>query len=239
MESRSIAKVGVFLIMGIAVLAGIAHGSDPKLNQVQTLLKELETLNTDMTREEGLKTSLEEEKKRLTQTGDLIKDAEKRLVQEFDEHDRRYKADQEDIAKYKAYGCEGEDLSPEKSQYCNQWRGRENPKTERLKDERKTFVERSKAITERREGLNKAVGEWAGKTKENNAKLNQLYARHKTVVDFVRFLTVNPHYRQLIQKAGASEECAAIEGVENLEKKLNGAAERAHRCLQKIWDGAR
>jgi hypothetical protein len=45
--------------------------------------------------------------------------------------------------------------------------------------------------------------------------------------------------KQLIQISGASQECANIPGIENLEKQLDGAAERAHRCLQKIWDGSK
>lgn len=239
MVSRISTSFGLFFLLGLLAWAGTAYGSEMQLSQIQSLLKDMENLNQAMAREEGVKAALEEEKKRLTQTGDLIKEAEKRFVQEFNEHDRRYKADQEDIAKYKAYGCEGTNLSPEMTNYCNQWRSRENPTTARLKDEQKTFQERSKALTERREGLNKAVNDWAAKIKENNAKLNELYARYKSVVDFVRLLTKSPHYRQLMQKADASGECADIPGVEILEKKLVGASERAHRCLQKIWDGAR
>ena len=239
MRSTKMVKIGFFLILGLMGMAELARGNEMQLSQIQTLLKEMEGLNNEIKREEGVKTSLEEEKKRLIQTGDLIKEAEKRFTQEFNEHDRRYKADQEDIAKYKAYGCEGKNLSQEMVNYCNQWRGRENPNTERLKDERKTFIERSKAITESRESLNKAVTDWAAKTKGNNAKLNDLYAGYKNKVAFVRFLTINPHYRQLIQKSGASEDCADIPAVETMEKKLDGAAERAHRCLQRIWDGAK
>jgi methyl-accepting chemotaxis protein len=216
------------------------------MSQLQTLMQNMETCKQDLKKAEGVNLALKEEEKRLIQTGELIKGAEKRFNQEFNDHDRRYKSDQEDIAKYKAHGCGGSNLSQEMTRFCNEWRNRENPNTERLKDERKTFVERNKAITESREGLNKAVNEWAKKKKENNANLNDLIAKYQQMVSTVRFLTMSPHYRQLIQKAGASGECANIQGVEILEMykstgeiQLEGAAEKAHRCLQRIWDGAK
>lgn len=87
--------------------------------------------------------------------------------------------------------------------------------------------------------MNKAVTEWALKKKENNARLNELYARYKYSINTINSLNKMSSGQMLIQKAGASEDCANIPGVEVLEKRLDGAAERAHRCLQKIWDGSR
>lgn len=112
---------------------------------------------------------------------------------------------------------------------------------EKLKDREKTLREREKGLKERRDDLSKASLGWAQKKKENNARLNESYAKYTQLINHVRNLNNLSFSRQLIQKAGASEECSNIPGVEKLEMytstgdvQLEEAAQKAHRCLQRM-----
>ncbi|MEW6674033.1 MAG: hypothetical protein AB1427_20255 [Thermodesulfobacteriota bacterium] len=214
-----------------------SDGADPMLSQIQSLMQEMETIKQELATADEEKIILDKEERTLIQTGELIKEAEKNYKTDRENFLREWNNDQDDIARHNAEKNKSDD--PAWIKAYNERATSGNAYTAQLKEKGKTLEERKKVINERRGGLNTAVNEWARKKKENNAKLNALQARYEFQVKMIRSLTVLPAGRMLIQNAGASQECADIPGIENLEKQLNGAAERAHRCLQKIWDGAK
>ncbi len=102
-------------------------------------------------------------------------------------------------------------------------------------------------ITDGKESLSKATLEWAAKWKASNAKMNELIAQYQKMTKI---------YMDLVQRARLSDECKQIayssdrdivrDGVVIARQSgvidfndLNGAMERAHHCLQKVWDGAK
>lgn len=225
-------------LIGLISFIGMANGEDPMLSQIQSLMQGMESLKQDLQKEDETKALLEKEEKTLIQTGELIKEAEKNYKKDWAQWERDSNNWHADVDRHNAYKCKSDDAA------CidayNEEARRDNTTIKvQLKEKGLTLIERGKVIKERRKGLNNAVNEWAQKKKENNARLNELHAKYAFQIKMLRGLTVTPAGRMLIQKSEASQECADIPGIENLEKQLDGAAERAHRCLQKIWDGAK
>jgi uncharacterized protein (DUF3084 family) len=230
--------VGLVCFIGLISFIGMAYGADPMLSQIQSLMQEMETLKQDLQKEDETKTALDKEKVALIQTGELIKEAEENYKKDWAQWEKDSNNWHADVDRHNAYKCKSDDSA------CidayNEEARKDNATIKvQLKERGLTLIERGKVIKERREGLNPAVNEWARKVKENNARLNELYAKYQFKIMMIRGLTVKPAGRQLIQNSGASQECANIPGIDKLEKRLDGAAEQAHRCLQKIWDGAK
>jgi DNA repair exonuclease SbcCD ATPase subunit len=255
--------LSVVWVIGLVLMISMAHAADPNLTQVQEIMQSMQTIKNDIKKAEDEKTALAGEEKRLIETDELLKSAEKRfqndaaaLNLEWADYERQEQAHNAEGYAHgkktgKKYWTGGDELSfPSMSQ---EWKNAYNERAarlytrrENLKDRWKTLNEREKGLKESRDNLSKATLELTQKKKANDAKLNEAYARYTNLINFVRLMNNLPHSRMLIQKAGASEECSNIPGVENLEMytstgqvQLEGAAERAHRCLQRIWDGAK
>lgn len=230
--------VGFVSFIGLIFFIGISYGADPMLSQIQSMMQEMESLKQDLAKADVENVFLEKEEKTLIQTGELIKEAERNYKKDLNQWEQEWNKWSADVAQHNAEKNKSDD--PAWTKAYNERAQRDNAAIGApLKDRWKTLVERKKVINERFEGLNQAVGDWARRKKENNARLNELQARYEFQIKMIRSLTVMPAGRMLVQNAGASQECENIPGIENLEKQLNGAAERAHRCLQKIWDGAK
>jgi hypothetical protein len=229
---------GFVCFIGLISFIGMTYGADPMLSEVQGLLQGMETLKQDLQKADETKAALDKEKVALIQTRELLIEAEKNYEKDATQWQKEWNEWRAEAARHNAEIGKSDD--PEWVKAFNEEADRDNATIwAPLKDREKTLDERKKIIDERTEGLNPAVDEWARKVKENNARLNELQAKYGFQIKMIRGLTTLPAGRMLIQKSGASEECANIPGIENLEKQLGGAAERAHRCLQKIWDGAR
>jgi len=245
------------ILIGLVVIASKAYAVDPMLAQVQEIMQSMETLKNDIKKVEEEKTALAAEEKRLIATDELLKGAEKNFKNDIGAYVREKQDYNQQVEAHQAEGRsrgtwdgnkfivpKGE--NKERMNAFNERHARLRAWKENLIDRGKTLDEREKGLRERRDDLSKASLGWAQKKKENNAKLNESYAKYTQLVNHVRNLNNLPFSRVLIQKAGASEECSNIPGVEKLELytstgdiQLGGAAEKAHRCLQKIWDGAR
>lgn len=230
--------MSVVCIIGAVFAVEMAYCAEPLVSQIQGLMNGMETLMQDLKKADENKAALDKEEKALIQTGELIKEAEKRLKQDYGQFENDMKTSNEIAARHNAEKNKSNDPAWIDSYNIEADRHNKNY-VEPLKERLVTLQQRRRVIKERREGLNKAVTEWALMKKENNAKLNELYARYKYSINTINSLNKMHSGQMLIQKAGASEDCANIPGVEVLEKRLDGAAERAHRCLQKIWDGSR
>jgi len=255
--------LSVVWVIGLILMISMAHAADPNLTQVQEIMQSMQTIRNDIKKGEDEKTSLAGEEKRLIETDEMLKSAEKRfkndataLDLEWADYERQQQAhNAEGYAHGKITGRKnwagGDELdfssmSQEWVNAYNERFARLETRRQNLRDRGKTLDEREKGLKELRDNLSKGTLEWAQKKKANDTKLNEAYARYTQLINFVRLMNNLPHSRMLIQKAGASEECSNIPGVEKLEMytstgqvQLEGAAERAHRCLQRIWDGAK
>jgi uncharacterized coiled-coil DUF342 family protein len=255
--------LSVVWVIGLVLIISTAYAADPNLAQVQEIMQSMQTIKNDIKKAEDEKTALAGEEKRLIETDELLKSAEKRFQNdatafnlEWADWVRQNQAhNAEGYAHGKVTGRKGSmggdelefpSMSQEWKNAYNERADRLYTRRENLRDRAKTLDEREKALKESRDNLSKATLELTQKKKANDAKLNEAYARYTQLINFVRLMNNLPHSRMLIQKAGASEECSNIPGVEKLETytstgqvQLEGAAERAHRCLQRIWDGAK
>ncbi|KKU17816.1 MAG: hypothetical protein UX27_C0025G0003 [Candidatus Azambacteria bacterium GW2011_GWA2_45_90] len=95
-------------------------------------------------------------------------------------------------------------------------------------------------LNERINDLSNATLDWAKRTKENNAALNDIYAQQQALTERINRLLSSPSFRDLIKRNGLSQECTTIEIMpgDASSPNLNTGMERAHRCLQRVWDGA-
>jgi len=250
------------IVISLVLMVSRAYAVDPMLAQVQEIMQSMGTLKNDIKKAEDEKVVLAAEEKRLIQTNELLKSAEKNFQNDVDGYVREKRDHDQQRDAHNAEGeSHGKKVGKNETGGWNysfpsmskEWRDAYSGRYqrlrawgERLEDRNKTLVEREKGLKERRDDLSKASLEWGQKKKENNSRLNESYAKYTQLINHVSNLNNLPFSRQLIQKAGASEECSNIPGVEKLEMytstgqvQLEGAAEKAHRCLQRIWDGAR
>jgi len=96
-----------------------------------------------------------------------------------------------------------------------------------------SFNQREKTLQENNELWAKGLTEIKAKQGAVDDRKRAWLVRYNAVIN-------SPAFRQLVKKNGQSGKCASIQGVENIALNvLDGAAEKAHRCLQTVWDGAR
>lgn len=89
--------------------------------------------------------------------------------------------------------------------------------------------------------LSKDTLNWTADRKQlDTRRYNLVLKRSKWFRRFLTFMTNSSKaLNQLKRMAGVSQECANIPGIGEFERRLDGASERAHRCLQVLWDGAK
>lgn len=89
-----------------------------------------------------------------------------------------------------------------------------------------------------RRALSQATLAWTENTRKLNGRYADLAAKRRAWFKRVLEFRDRRAFDQLKRLAGASQECANIPGIGEFERDINGASERAHRCLQALWDGA-
>jgi len=119
------------------------------------------------------------------------------------------------------------------------WRRRVNANAQRVDSRRDTLAMKEKGLNERYADLQRGVLDWTKRKKENNYKLNELQARQDALRQRIQAVLNSPAVRDLVRRKQASAECAGLAEGAGFEARLDGRLERAHRCLQRVWDGAR
>jgi predicted nucleic acid-binding Zn-ribbon protein len=139
------------------------------------------------------------------------------------------------ISQYNSY-CQGTFYAEEyrrRKAWCDANFGPLNARKKANERRRDDFNARINNYNEDIGRLSKDTLDWAARTKRLNARyqdyLSNLRSWHQRMLAVVQAAQA---------RADASVECANIPGIGEFERRLDGASERAHRCLQRIWDGA-
>lgn len=155
--------------------------------------KELESIKKEELLKAEEQKALDSEKRRYNDTDELIKGAENRFREEVNqwqaelnsykaERDRRsaetqqhngWKPDSRNNAAVNSYNAEAARL--------NAWRDRLEAQYNKIKDRRKTLIEKSNGLKQARENLNKAVLEWTAKQKRLNNDFEVLRAKNENL----------------------------------------------------------
>ncbi|MFY9461896.1 MAG: hypothetical protein WAP51_01705 [Candidatus Sungiibacteriota bacterium] len=118
------------------------------------------------------------------------------------------------------------------------WKEQVNSWAKRVDDRKGTLIMKENGLKERYADLQRGVLDWTKRKKENNYQLNELPGR-KQILN-ARFQAV---LADLARRNALSQECKAIaEKITPGDARnpdLNTPMERAHRCLQRVWDGAK
>ena len=125
----------------------------------------------------------------------------------------------------------------------NPWRDRVDAWGNRVNDRRQTLVMKEKGLKDAYANLSKGTEDWAKRKKENNYQLNQLQAREQALKARLRVVLNSPSVKDLMKRNKISQECGAIaEQItpgDAYNPSLSTPMERAHNCLQRVWDGAK
>ena len=130
-----------------------------------------------------------------------------------------------------------------RTEWCGAHKGPIESKKVSLASRNDDLTERAKQLKERRDRLSERTLEWAAKQKKLNADEDDLQSRANNWLKRLNTFLATPTITDLKKRANVGKTCQDIptdaSGAYPFERILNGAAERAHRCLQTIWDGAR
>jgi len=125
----------------------------------------------------------------------------------------------------------------------NPWRDRVNASRDQINDQRKTLEMKRNGLNERFSDLQKSVTDWAKRKKENNYQINELQAREQALRAKLHEILNSPAVKDLMKRNEISQECKAIAQKitpgDAVNPNLSTPMERAQRCLQRIWDGAK
>lgn len=251
-------------ILGIAIFTGVSTGQSQEVEKIKALLSELNTIKAAVAQEQKAQAGLEADNKLLEGQDKTIKSLESQYKKDlpvFEMDVAAYKADNSSfeagksayIAKYGCWDCSSVKMSKENSKASWAEVRVLNTQLDRLKTEGNKLdakwaeLEKTKKLVqEGKETLSKATLDWWAKKKASNAQMLELIASYQKLTKT---------YTDLMERAKLGEECkqiayssdrAVVQGGRVVGRQsgvidfneLNGAMERAHRCLQQVWDGA-
>jgi peptidoglycan hydrolase CwlO-like protein len=130
-----------------------------------------------------------------------------------------------------------------RTSWCSAHKGPLESEKESLAARDEDLMKRSGQLKTRRENLNQRTLDWAAKQKKLNADQDDLQARTNDWLKRLNTFLASSTVVDLRKRADVGKSCQEIptdaSGGYPFERILNGAAEKAHHCLQTIWDGAR
>ena len=211
----------VSILLGIFLFPIFTNANSVK--DVEDMMKELESLKVEIGKVETAKTELKEEEKRLIATKELLKGAMKNLQKEFS------KLEDERLEYTTAVDNHNARCASDRNYNCNSQAASFRAWKSRCLDKRKTLRKKRSMIDERLKGLSQATLEWSKKKKANNATLNDLYVKQEQLIQKIKSRMASPFFlMELKIRSDVSQECKEMKSLED-----------AHRCLQKVWDGAK
>lgn len=254
----------IFIFLLIAVSAGISCGQNADIEKIGKLLEELNALQKNISKEQTVQDGLTADNKLLLGQDKAIKSIEAQYNKDLPayEHDlASWKADKSNfeagksgyVSRYGCWDCKGKIFDQQtinaqiaELNMLNPQLDRINAEEKRIDSKHDELVKTFGLMKEGKETLSKATLDWAAKKKASNAKMNELIARYQELTKT---------YLDLTQRAELSAECKQIAYSNNRPvvangkvvgmqsgldfEVLNGVMERAHHCLQKVWDGAK
>lgn len=252
----------LYMSLIVVMFSGLSYGQNPEADKVGKLLGDLNALKAEIAQEQKVQEGLSADEKLLKSQDKAIKSIDAQYKKDLPVYERDLAAFKADWSSFQAgkdaqiakWGCwDNCKIEEERwsefsadSNAINTWLHRVQDSQKRIDAKQDELQKTFNLIKEGKETLSKATLEWAAKKKASNAKMNELIARYQALTGT---------YMDLIQRARLSEECKQIAYSNDRPmvvngrvvgrqsgldfNVLNGVMERAHRCLQKVWDGAK
>jgi len=184
---------------------------------------------------------LEKDRQELINSEKLLSTRELVLKREAAEIKQEQQQNRSEFERWKAEGsvhqaqssqfnarCANRPLSRAEYQSCLPEKTRLDQWEQRLIGWHSTLMRRYNDLNRRQQNLSQKTLEWARQKKEVNAKSRDWEERRSRWLAGVRRAVFSPNLEDLKRRADASSVCASLQDLE-----------AAHRCLQRIWDGAR
>jgi len=198
------------------------------IKDVEDMMKELESLKVEVGKAETGKAELKEEEKRLITTKELLKGTFDRLKKETTQHNQDAKKQHAAVDNHNAR-CTGTFSDPNYVAKCRSDAALLRAWKTRIDERKKTLDKQESMLYERVKDLSQATIKWAEKTKTNNALLNDFYVKQEKLIQKIKLHMASPWFlRDLKIRSDVSNECREMKNLED-----------AHRCLQRVWDGAK
>lgn len=240
-------KTAIVFILSCAMilLAGQSVSADPKSDlqaELDGLIKESNQMNQEKIRLDQEKSNLAVREQTLSRTAEnlrqvmvQLKEAERLLVMEA----RQIERDKEALKAHPT--CNGtyepQEYARRKAWCDAEWaKIRERVRVFNLKVGNHESGKR--VLIQARDNLSKAVVAWVADRKKLDGQYYDLAGKRRSW--YLRVLNVKSSaFQQLKRMAGKAPACASLPGIGEFERRLDGASEQAHLCLQQLWDGAR
>jgi chromosome segregation ATPase len=198
------------------------------ITDVEDMMKELGSTEVEIGKAETAKAELKEEEKRLIATKELLKGAFENWKKEQHKHNEEAKKKHAAVDNYNAR-CAGTFSDPNYVAKCRSEAEVLRAWKNRIDERAKTIRGKKAMIDGRVKDLSQATLKWAEKTKANNATLDDLYVKQEKLIRKIKLHMASPWFlRDLKIRSDVSQECREMKSLED-----------AHRCLQRVWDGAK
>ena len=232
-------KTAMVFVFLLTVNYSFAAVPNDILERVNDLKGQLEQLQKDKNSAEAKAATLAQEEQRLIATDELLSGAIANYKKDLAAHDAEAANQNAQVIAHNAQ-CTGTFEDENFVNACNTRAGQLNDWGGRINAHADTLDMYAAGLNERINDLSNATLDWAKRTKENNAALNDIYAQQQALTERINRLLSSPSFRDLIKRNGLSQECTTIEIMpgDASSPNLNTGMERAHRCLQRVWDGA-
>lgn len=199
----------------------------------ERLSQEKASLDAEYDGLEALAVALEQKSESLKSKSAALKREKGALVMQKGQIEQK-------ISNYNSY-CRGEFLGDEyrrRKQWCDANFHPLNSLRKQWARNQKVHNEKVTNLKQDYTRLSKDTLAWAGKVKDTVGRVGDWQARQRDWLNRVRNFSSSPALNDLKRKSGAAADCSGIPGIGEFTPDLDGPSERAHRCLQKIWDGA-
>lgn len=233
--------------------------------EIQSLNTELIALQASEKALFAEQATLKAEEKRLIDVKELLDGAAKNFNTEVAQWEEDAKAHNAEAARQRAYAtqvnatvnsynsrCSGSGnesyvracnaerarLEPEVAK-VDEWKARVDESQNRGNDRLRTLQMKEKGLRERYADLTRGTLDWARRKKENNWQLNEFEARRHSIQQRLRAAWDSPAVKDLEQRNKLSQECRRLAESADPNNLMDTRLEQAHRCLQRVWDGAR
>jgi chromosome segregation ATPase len=236
--------IGAFLVFAFVVLpfnpqTVFAGVMDDLKNEAGALMSENKQLDTERAQLDAIKQTLTTDLNLLKMRDAEIKQKYANMTQEKIQIESERTSIESSISHYNSY-CHGEFTGEEyrrRKAWCDANLHPINSRHKNWKQVRENYNKRGNAINEERQKMSNDTLAWSKKVKALDGQYQDLEQKRQNW--HIRFQNLQSQSLiRLKQVDPASKECASIPGVGEWSTNISGPSERAHRCLQRIWDGA-
>jgi chromosome segregation ATPase len=236
--------LGVFLVFALTVLPSGPQGvfagvMDDLKNEAEALMCENKQLESERVQLDAVRQTLNSDLGFLKMRDTELKQKFANMAPEKSKLESERASIESAVHYYNSY-CRGEFTGEEyrrRKAWCDSNLRPINSRKKNWEQAREDFNQRGKVVDEERQKLSNDTLAWSKKVKALDGQYQDLEQKRRNWQLRVQNLNSQSmiHLKDI---EPASKECASIPGIGDWSPSINGPSERAHRCLQKIWDGA-